>query len=132
MSGIGHWGVSNTKCCFNCYAGNFIHGHPNSKNIVVVQIFNFHQEPLAFWGKPSLFTSVVRFANLGDEQIQRREKRFFFHSQHCPLTSTFAAGYWLSLYVAAKTESYQGNQGLKGQILEKKVRLSLFVKVERS
>ena len=60
------------------------------------------------------------------------EKKFFFHSQYCPFTSTIAAGYWLILYVAAKTERYHGSQGLKGQILEKKVRLSKFVSVERS
>ena len=60
------------------------------------------------------------------------DKKISFHSQHYPFTSTIAAGYWLILYVAAKTERYHGSQGLKGQILEKKVRLSKFVSVERS
>ena len=125
------WGVSNTKCCFDCYAGNSIYGHPKSKNIVVVRIFNFHQEPFAFWGKPSLFSSDGRFANLCDKQIRRRQKNSF-RSQHYPFTSTISAGYWLVPCVAAKTRHYHGNQGLEGQILEKKVSISKFVSVERS
>ena len=60
------------------------------------------------------------------------DKKISFHSQHYPFTSTIAASYWLILYVAAKTQCYHGNQGLKGQILEKKVSISKFVSVERS
>ena len=34
------WGVSDTKCCLDCNAGNFTCGHPNSEKIVVVQSTN--------------------------------------------------------------------------------------------
>ena len=60
------------------------------------------------------------------------DKKNSFRSQHYPFTSTIAAGYWLILCVAAKTQHYHGNQGLEGQILEKKVSISKFVSVERS
>ena len=70
------WGVSNTKCCFDCYAGNCIYGHPNSRNIVVVRIFYFHRDPFAFWGKPFPFQFHSRFANFREKEIQKRRKKF--------------------------------------------------------
>ena len=50
------WGVPNTKCCFNCIAGNVIYGHPNSENIVVVRILIFHQDP--FFGGETIAVSL--------------------------------------------------------------------------
>lgn len=42
------WAVPNTKCCFNCIAGNVTYGRQNSKNIVIVRIWIFHQDPFFF------------------------------------------------------------------------------------
>ena len=125
------WGVSNIKCCFDCYVGSCLYGNLNSKNIVVVQIWNFHQEPLAFWKKPFLFWTKGRFVNLREGQTEKRQKNFF-PSQCCPFTITIAAGHWLRLYVAAKTKHYRGNQTCKSQNVRKKVRLSKYVSVKRS
>ena len=65
-------------------------------------------------------------------QKYKKPRKKIFLSQYWSLTSAIAAGYWLTLSVAAKTRHFRRNQERKDQYLREKMRLSKFMSVERS